>query len=455
MGNNLKEEITTRRLLRFLIPSLIGAFLFMVPVPYGEGFTIPISIVIKTFNKLFEPALPGIAVVIVCVSAIACILAKTAKPAFIMNNQKLKDLFDISPIWFLLRVLGMVFILMVFFGVGPEAVNSEATGQFILYDLLSSILAIALFAGGLLPLLLEFGLLEFVGAYLAKCFRFLFTLPGRSAVDCITSWLGDASVAVLLTANQYEDGYYTAREASVIATTFSAVSITFTLVVIEQVKLGELFVPYYLTLTAVGVVCAVIMPRIPPLSLKKDTRYRETGPLPEHIPSGYTTTQWAIKSALDKANKGDYNMRAFAEDATKNFLLVVFNLAPVIMAIGTISLILSEYTPVLEWLGAPFTPLLNLLGLPEAQAASKTMVVGFADMFIPAIIASAEISTPLTRFVIAVVSVTQLLYLSENGAMILGSKIPVSFVELFVIFLERTIISVTMATLIARFVLKL
>jgi len=47
----------------------------------------------------------------------------------------------------------------------------------------------------------------------------------------------------------------------------------------------------------------------------------------------------------------------------------------------------------------------------------------------------------ITRFIVAVVSVTQLIYLSEVGGVILGSRILVNLLELFVIFLERTIIS--------------
>ena len=85
-------------------------------------------------------------------------------------------------------------------------------------------------------------------------------------------------------------------------------------------------------------------------------------------------------------------------------------------------------------------PLLELLQLPEAAEASKTMIVGFTDMFTPSIIAAEGITSELTRFVVAVVSVTQLIYLSEVGGLILGSKLPVKLWELFVLFLERTII---------------
>ncbi len=125
------------------------------------------------------------------------------------------------------------------------------------------------------------------------------------------------------------------------------------------------------------------------------------------------------------------------------------------MGFGTIALILSNYTPIFEILGKPFIPLLNLIQLPEAVSASKTMLVGFTDMFVPSIIASKEISSELTRFVVATVSVTQLIYMSEVGALIVGTRIPVRVWELFVIFLERTIISIILVTLIARFVLHL
>ena len=84
--------------------------------------------------------------------------------------------------------------------------------------------------------------------------RPLFKVPGRAAVDCITSWIGDGTLGVMLTCNQYEGGYYSAKEASIIATLFSAVSITFTLVVLDTVGLLDYFGIYYLIVCFVGIV---------------------------------------------------------------------------------------------------------------------------------------------------------------------------------------------------------
>ena len=80
------------------------------------------------------------------------------------------------------------------------------------------------------------------------------------------------------------------------------------------------------------------------------------------------------------------------------------------------------------------------------------MLVGFTDMFIPSIMAAEQIQSEMTRFIIAAISVTQLIYLSEIGGLILGSKIPLGIFGLFVIFLERTIISLLIITPIAHLI---
>ena len=126
-----------------------------------------------------------------------------------------------------------------------------------------------------------------------------------------------------------------------------------------------------------------------------------------------------------------------------------FGTLPVILAIGTIALIIAEFTPVFQILGLPFIPVYQILQLPEAQQASQTVVVGFADMFLPSVIAS-SIESEITRFVVAATSVTQLIYMSEIGSIIMGSKIPVSLPKLFIIFLERTIVTLPVIALLAH-----
>ena len=130
--------------------------------------------------------------------------------------------------------------------------------------------------------------------------RPVFNLPGRSAVDCMASWLGDGSVAILMTSKQYEKRLYTQREAAVIGSTFSAVSITFSLVVISQVRLEHMFVPFYLTVCFAGIVAAIIVPKLPPLRWKKDDYIDNTPRHPddEVIPEGHGVFSWGLEQVL-------------------------------------------------------------------------------------------------------------------------------------------------------------
>lgn len=91
--------------------------------------------------------------------------------------------------------------------------------------------------------------------------------------------------------------------------------------------------------------------------------------------------------------------------------------------------------------------------IPEPIAASGTLLAGFGDNFVPAVIAAATIESQFTRFVIGSLSITQIIYMSQVGALILGSNIPVNFKDLVLIFIERTIISLVIVTLIAKYII--
>ena len=435
----------------FLIPSLIGVFLFMTPVPSGEIMTIPIAVMAKAIQASFSEIALGLIATIICITGVMSLVFSVFKPKSLTKFRLLNHLFNVSWIWLVTRLFGMAFVLLTYFQVGPHAITSENTGLLVLKDLLPVLFSVFILAGLLLPLLLNFGLLELVGTLLTKVMRPLFGVPGRSAVNCVASWLGDGSVGILMTARQYEDKYYTQREAAIIGTTFSAVSITFCLVVIGQVKLEYLFAPFYLTVCLAGVVAAIIVPRLPQLRFKKDVLIdgEEPDGNAELVPEGKTLFKHSLDVALTKAEKAP-GLKGTIEEGLHNAFDMVFAVLPVVMAVGTFALIIAEYTPIFQYLGMPFIPFLELLQIPEAEMAAQTIMVGFADMFIPSILAAGSIESDVTRFIIAAMSVTQLIYMSEVGALLLGSKIPVNIFELFVIFILRTLVTLPVIALMAH-----
>ena len=448
MNKNPKLNFKFSSFMKFIIPSLIGILLFMTPLKIDGSFTIPIAFLSNLLVESLKDILPLLAVIVISISAIGSIIIKI----FRTKNKILNSLFNVTPIWLIGRILGMIIAILSYLHIGPEFIWSDSTGSMVLFSLLPALISIFLFAGLFLPLLLNHGLLEFVGSMLTKVMRPIFNLPGRSSIDCITSWLGDGTIGILLTGKQYEEGFYTQKEASIIGTSFSAVSITFSLMVITQVGLGHMFVPFYLTVTFAGIIAAIIVPRIPPLSKKSNTYIDGSTPRKdaEVIPEGYTSLSYGLEKALEKAEDNS-SIKLFFTDGIKNVVDMWLGVLPIVMAMGGIAVMIAEYTPIFQILGMPFIPFLKLLGIPEAAAASQTLIVGFADMFIPSVLA-ANITSEMTRFIIACVSVTQLIYMSEVGGLLLGSKIPVKFTDLIIIFLERTIITLPVIVLCANII---
>ncbi|WP_203332105.1 YjiH family protein [Planococcus beigongshangi] len=454
----MKKKFSASTWLLFLIPSLLGILLFLTPIPItnADGDTewmVTVAVLANWMADNIASVVPWIMLVVLSVAAIGSLLFIAKKPNTDENVPFFDKLFNVSLFWTITRIIAAVFAFMVLFQVGPEAVWSDATGGLLLDGedgLLSFLFTIFLFAGLLLPLLMNFGLLEFFSSMMMKIMRPLFRLPGRSSIDALASWVGDGTIGVLLTSKQYEDNKYTQREAAIIGTTFSVVSITFAIVVIGEIGLSSYFLPYYGTVILAGLILALIMPRIYPLT-RKPTTYidgSDQESQTEDVPKGYNAASHGLELALQKANR-NRSVTGFFKDGFKNVLDMWIGVAPVVMAFGTIALILAENTSLFSILGTPFVPYLNLLGIPEAAEAAQLMVVGFADMFLPAILGQG-IESEMTRFVVATMSVTQLIYLSEVGGILLGSKIPVNIFDLIVIFLLRTIIALPIVAGVAH-----
>ena len=444
-----------KSLMNFLIPSIIGIIIFMIPVKFDGEWTIIVKIFADFIAKTIGDYLPALCTIIITISFVMSVLA-SFNVKFIKENKLLDQTFSVTPVWLVLRILGFIVVWMVVLkdklNLGPffDMIVADESATFILNDLLTSLVIIFVIASMLLPLLLDFGLLEFIGAIFTKIMRPVFLIPGRAAVDCITSWIGDGTLGVMLTANQYESGYYSAKEAAIISTNFSAVSITFSLIVLSQVDMVDYFGVYYLLVCLVGIVCAIIIPRIPPLSLKKDDYVVDSTHDNEDMAENYSSS---VKYGLDLAIKRAESHKGigeFLKNGIENAFGMWFSVMPIVMIIGTASLVLANNTQVFEILGKPFLPLLNFLKVQESLAASKTMIVGFSDMFTPSIIAASTIQSQMTKFIVATISVTQLIYLSEVGGLILASSIPVNLFELFAIFIERTIISLLIVAPIAH-----
>lgn len=88
---------------------------------------------------------------------------------------------------------------------------------------------------------------------------------------------------------------------------------------------------------------------------------------------------------------------------------------PLIVLTGSLAQITTEYAPLFTWLASPIAPVLEAIGLPEAQTAAAGFLTGFADRLLP-FLAAENIDSQLTKFVMCITGTITVICMSETGA---------------------------------------
>lgn len=447
---NKTTSINTKNLLKFILGSAFGVLMFLIPIPHGDSFTTLLDFCKNFLSDLFGGSLVYILTTLAIISSILTVYDYFCKPAWIRNNHYLSKAFSTTPLYLISKVLGTVIACMVVFGFGPEFITSIDTGA-TMVDLCCTLICIVLSFSFILPFLTDCGIMEFLGVILKPVVRPLFRVPGRASVDLIASWFGASNAAVILTREQYMKGFYTKREAAYIMTNFSLVSIPFCLLIADTIGIANLFPAFYLCICIVGVVLAIIQCRIPPISKLPDTYQENVGKqLNEDVPHEQGLLSHALELSCERAES--FDLKTVLSGGMEVVMGMLFDLIPIVLSWGTLALIIATYTPLFDWISYPMGLYLQLLGVEEAFAVAPATLVGFTDMFIPALLIGA-VESVKTKFIIGVLSLVQIIYLTEVGAIIIKSEIPLNLWRLFILFLERTLIAIPLIVLFANLVL--
>lgn len=448
---------------RFALPSALGLYAFFWPVEYAGRTTIPLDVLTRVLGSLLGARANAVVGAVCMLTAIAT-LAVSFGPAVLRTaggarTRRLQAVFTATPGWAALRVVGGVTAGCFLAGTGPGWLTAEPIARTALETVGVPVLLIFVTSCFVLPLITDYGLMEFSGVLTRPFFQRVFGLPGRASLDALASWVSSGPVAVLITLRQFNAGFYTAREALTIICNFSVVSVPFSLVIAQVAQIGDHYFAWYLSLVVIGVVLALITPRLPPLSrlpalyvgglassgasLADASRRRNADPAP--------LLRTALDAAVGCAAHGR-GPRAYLIDTVATAFETVFGL--VAACVGTVVLanLVLEYTPLFGWLSRPLQPLLALLGVGEAAAAAPGLLVGFLDQFLTTLVAI-KIQNPHTRFVLAGLSVAQVVYLSNFGVILLRSALPITLRQLAGVFAIRTALATPLLVLAARIVL--
>jgi nucleoside recognition membrane protein YjiH len=351
--------------------------------------------------------------------------------------------FSAPPLFTVLRVLGLLLAVPLAIGVGPDWLLAGETGGLMWGTLVSSVAIIVPLGAIMLNLLASYGCLELVGTITRPLMRPLFRLPGRAALDDLTSWLGSYSVGLYLTRRLLDQGRYTRREAFTIATCFSTVSVGFVGVVASTLNLLPLFPLIFGSYFVVVYLVAIIQVRLWPTTRVPAT-YIAT-PVPESKPNGSLVAAAFYAAKEQAANASPMPRLMF--DGFRDGIKLASTILGTILTVGLAALLLAEHTSLFDWLGAPIAPVLSWLGLEDAGNLAPAVTAGIAEMYIPALLVKdASISG---RFFICLLSISQLVFFSSVGPMMLDMfrDVPIRLRDLLAIFLLRTALLVPILAL--------
>ncbi len=448
--------MNTNAKLKFILMSLIGFIFFIVPISIDGESKIFMShfvfFVTENFLDLF--------LLLTQVLAVITLIGTIGIKFFKGKNAFLDEVFDTSLINVILRILGSVLYLAVLNGWFAETsfiqlfVHEYTGGVLAGEDGLLTTLYLTFFIGLLaLPLLTHFGAVEFLGILCSPFMKKVFKVPGFSAVDAIASFVGDGTIGIVVTDNQYQRGYYSKKEAYIIATNFSIVGIAFAASVASKLGFDDTFFLFYSSIAIVTVVIAFISARLP---YKKydDTYYNNVTPVEQTISNDETVFSQAFNTAVQQAEKAKY--LDIVKESFKNICNIYIGFLPIIMIVGTFSLVLAENTSIFSALDFLLVPIYQTFGFTKEVALemAPASIVGITDMYLPALFIEGS-SSEAARFFIGVLSFTQLIYFSETGMILVKSKLDVNLFNVISIFVYRTILSLPLVLILVKILVSL
>lgn len=436
-----RERFSSAQVMKFVLPSLLGAIVFLMPIPVKGSLNTILGVAIDVIKEHLESGLAFTAMLLVCLGGAASVWAVALKPKAVMENEFYKDLLLVPPFWLVSRVLGALFYIVIYYKLGPEWFWNENNGGTPGLMLAPALLVIFAVLAGFVPLLTDYGLMEYVGTFARPVMQPLFMLPGRAAVDCLASWVGSSSVAVVITTKVHDQGYYTDREAAIISTTFSVISVAYIYVMARFVKLPHMYFQILFSIYVVTFILAIIMPRIWPLSSIPDTYSGKSGQQRhgDELPEGYSLKEWGLHLAVKRAE--GQTLHATMMVGVKTFISLVVSTMPLVISWGTVVLLIANNTSIFHILSAPFAWMLELMRIPEAAKVAPAFILGYADQFLSAVV-GASLQTEAARFMCAGISATGLVYMTEVGVLILNSSIPLGVGKLTAIYFMRAIATV-------------
>ena len=419
--------------IKFVGFSTLGIFLFFVPITIGGSSSIPIDHVVTFFKNSFPGLTRFYAIGLVYLGALLPFYDKS------WNKN------TINKVLTVLKWIGVLFATMFLFQSGPPQLMEERMIPFLFTRISYSVAIVIPIGATLLTFIIDYGLLEFLGVLMKPVMRPIWKVPGSASVTAVASFIGSFSVGIFMANKLYLEGRYTKRESALVMTGFSTVSASFMVIVARTLDLMDYWLLFFFTSLIITFIASAVVTRLYPLNKVPDTYYNDMNLADDEGVREGNFLKTAIQDALHTSSIAPPTLKSLSSNLGNGFILAM-RLLPLMVSIGTISFFLIYNTPVFEWIGYLFYPLLKLLGVTDALLVSKAAALAGAEMFIPSAIVAGAGASLMARFITGVVSIASIIFFAGTIPVILATDLDLSIQDLLLIFVERVFIILILST---------
>jgi len=429
-----KTNLSVSGTIKFISYSILGVAAFFVPITIGGSNKIPIDHITSLLYGVFEPFYTYIVLALCVYAFIDMYLTKSYKRS------------AVDVVLSAAKVLGFVIALLILFKVNVPYLMEPGIAPATLINMGRStvmIICVAFF----LPFLLDYGLIDAVGIIAKPFMRPVFKLPGITAVVVASALLGNFSIGLLSTSKLYKAGRLTKKESAIIATGFSSISIGLMLLFTQLLKLSDRFLFYFCSTTLVTYIVTAITVRIPPISATSEDYCEGVAPYIEEDVKEKKFKQ-AFTAGVEVAAKASSPLSTVGAIIFAT-LRVLANMISSSMFIIVAGLLLNAHTPLFQWIGMIFYPVLWVFNMSNMDVLLKCVGLAAIDVIPAVMYGSSQELTLAARYVLAAMPASVIIFIGGYFTCLISADVPVKIRDLVFLWFERMLLSLVFYCAIA------
>ena len=413
-----KSKVNTAGLAKFLLFSILGIFVFFVPIKNR----IPIDHITNFLYGIFTPYYPYL-VLAICVYAFVD-----------MFRTKSYKRSGVDKVLFVCKALGTLITILLLLKVDVPYLMAPNMAPATLVNMGRSIIMIFCTAA-FLPFLLDYGLIDSVGVLAKPFMRPVFKVPGITAVVAASTFLGNFSIGLLSTSRLYKAGRLTKKESAIVATGFSTISIGLMLLFTQLLKISEYFLFYFISSAVVTYIVTAITVRIPPIrGIPEEYCEGVTPQVEEEVKSGRLGQ--ALVVGVETAEKAPSVFKTVGS-ITLATARVLANMISSSMFIIVVGLLINQHTPFFQWLGMLFYPVLRIFSMPNLDVLLRAAGLSAIDVIPAVMYGSSQELTLAARYVLAAFPVTLIIFIGGYFTCLISTDIPIKIRYLPILWFQR------------------